>query len=270
MVPQARPMPPLDLIISNTEYISWKEKLIQRRQIEDSTYKNLDDFTEPFEFKLPTQSNTISTNENSTPSVGPDMQNVPELGNFGVPSHEGSLSFTAPSQQFNMPPPQQKMSSNAYLNQSLPTTNPPPGFGNFESQNMNSFDASMGGMPGGLPSGVGTNPANNYSMFSSMPPLPPVMNQYPLQQDGMIQSVKNTGRLKFFDEVKNYGFLIVDRDSSDLFVHYDDLKDAKLSRYILRQAKTNFFLQFSFDIAFYNGKYKESRKAVNLKLLKIE
>jgi hypothetical protein len=40
------------------------------------------------------------------------------------------------------------------------------------------------------------------------------------------------GRLKFFDENKNYGFLIMENDGSDIFgilflfyllVHYDDL-----------------------------------------------
>ena len=166
-----------------------------------------------------------------------------------MPTNEGSLSFTAPSPQFQMftMPPQHKMKTNEYLNQSLPTTNPPPGFGRFDS--------------GG---------------FASLPPPPPppipalLGGQFPVHLDGAIHSVKHTGRLKFFDEVQNYGFLIVDGDNFDIFVHYDDLKDSKLSRDILRQAKTNYFLQFSFDIAYYSGKYKESKKAVNLQLTKIE
>lgn len=28
------------------------------------------------------------------------------------------------------------------------------------------------------------------------------------------------GKLKFFDEAKNYGFLIMDDDKSDIFVYY--------------------------------------------------
>lgn len=93
---------------------------------------------------------------------------------------------------------------------------------------------------------------------------------YPGSPNGVIESMQASGRLKFFDEVQNYGFLVVDQDQSDLFVHYDDLKSSKISRDILRQSKTNYFLQFNFDIVKYSGKYKESKKAVNLKLVKIE
>jgi len=32
-----------------------------------------------------------------------------------------------------------------------------------------------------------------------------------------------SGRLKFFDENKNYGFIIMDTDGTDIFVHHDDL-----------------------------------------------
>jgi len=140
--------------------------------------------------------------------------------------------------------------ANDYLNQSMPMVTSPPGFGDFMPQNMNSFDGGMKFPPY----------SGNYSM----------MIPYPMSPNGIVESVQSTGRLKFFDEVQNYGFLVVDGDESDLFVHYDDLKTSKLSRDILRQAKTNYFLQFSFDIVKYSGKYKESRKAVNLKLLKFE
>lgn len=116
--------------------------------------------------------------------------------------------------------------------------------------NMNSFDGGV-----------------NYAHYQNPPQL---SHPFQLSSGGIIQSVKQSGRLKFFDEVQNFGFLVVDGDDSDLFVHYDDLKSSRLSRDILRQAKTNYFLQFSFDIAYYSGKYKESRKAVNLKLIKME
>jgi hypothetical protein len=109
--------------------------------------------------------------------------------------------------------------------------------------------------------------ANYARPFMPPPQLDPSFSSSP---GGVVLSTNNTGRLKFFDEVQNYGFLVVDGDESDLFVHYDDLKVSKLSRDILRQAKTNYFLLFSFDIVKYIGKYKESRKAINLKLINVE
>lgn len=32
-----------------------------------------------------------------------------------------------------------------------------------------------------------------------------------------------TGKVKFFDETKNYGFIVNDSDGKDIFVHFDDL-----------------------------------------------
>lgn len=42
--------------------------------------------------------------------------------------------------------------------------------------------------------------------------------------------VRYTGRLKFFDEIKNFGFIIMDNDGRDIFVHYDDLGKANLPK----------------------------------------
>ena len=79
-----------------------------------------------------------------------------------------------------------------------------------------------------------------------------------------------TGRLKFFDEAQNYGFFVLDVDGSDLFVHYDDLKKANVSKEVLKKAKTNYLLRFSFTKMEYFGKYNQSKKAVDIKLLKAE
>jgi hypothetical protein len=38
------------------------------------------------------------------------------------------------------------------------------------------------------------------------------------------------GRLKFFDESKQYGFIVMDTDKSDIFVHYDDLNKANITK----------------------------------------
>jgi hypothetical protein len=46
-----------------------------------------------------------------------------------------------------------------------------------------------------------------------------------------------TGRLKFFDESKNYGFIVMDVDGTDIFVYSDDLVKTGLPREYLRTAK---------------------------------
>lgn len=55
----------------------------------------------------------------------------------------------------------------------------------------------------------------------------------PLQPSSPTENSENkryTGRLKFFDDAKNYGFIIMDADDSDIFVHYDDLQKAGISK----------------------------------------
>ena len=76
-----------------------------------------------------------------------------------------------------------------------------------------------------------------------------------------------TGKLKFFDEGKNYGFLVMDEDGSDIFVHYDDLSLAKISKEHLRAVKNGLVMRFSFSCMQYIGKYDRSRKAIDLELI---
>ncbi|CAD8091535.1 unnamed protein product [Paramecium primaurelia] len=76
-----------------------------------------------------------------------------------------------------------------------------------------------------------------------------------------------TGRLKFFDEQKNYGFIVMDEDKSDIFVHLDDLQKAGVTKETLKTSKQGSLLRFQFNCMVYVGKYKKSRKAVELKLL---
>eukprot|EP01016_Furgasonia_blochmanni_P055620 TRINITY_DN9341_c0_g1_i14.p1 TRINITY_DN9341_c0_g1~~TRINITY_DN9341_c0_g1_i14.p1 ORF type:complete len:480 (-),score=71.52 TRINITY_DN9341_c0_g1_i14:340-1695(-) len=76
-----------------------------------------------------------------------------------------------------------------------------------------------------------------------------------------------TGRLKFFDENKNYGFIIMDEDGSDIFVHYDDLCKANISKEMLKAARQGLVIKLSFSCMSYIGKYDKSRKAVEIQLL---
>ena len=95
------------------------------------------------------------------------------------------------------------------------------------------------------------------------------MNGYDDSQKKKIldDGCRYTGRLKFFDEAKNFGFIVMDEDGSDIFVHYDDLLQANLSKELLRSAKKGNLIKLSFSCFNYVGKHKNSKKAVNLQLL---
>lgn len=72
------------------------------------------------------------------------------------------------------------------------------------------------------------------------------------------------GSLKFFDENKNYGFIVMDDDNRDIFVHYDDLQKAGITKEFLKSSKQGNVIRFSFSCMQYIGKYKQSKKAVEL------
>ena len=76
-----------------------------------------------------------------------------------------------------------------------------------------------------------------------------------------------TGKLKFFDETKNYGFIIMDDDGSDIFVHFDDLAKAHLGKDFLRCTKAGKTIRLSFCCMQYFGKYNKSRKATDIEFL---
>ena len=80
------------------------------------------------------------------------------------------------------------------------------------------------------------------------------------------ENKRYAGRLKFFDDAKNYGFIIMDADESDIFVHYDDLQKAGISKDAIKSFKNEMYMQirFTFKVMEYFGKYKKSRKAVEL------
>lgn len=75
---------------------------------------------------------------------------------------------------------------------------------------------------------------------------------------------RSTGRLKFFDQNGNYGFIVVDGLNSDLFVHYDDLSKAGINKDRLMNIRNSEEMRFEFTCLEYDGKYKKSKKAVDL------
>lgn len=78
-----------------------------------------------------------------------------------------------------------------------------------------------------------------------------------------------TGMLKFFNQQHQYGFIVLEKDGSDIFFHYDDVKHTQLSKEFMRHATENYDVKFSFQILDYTGKYESSKKAVNINLLSI-
>lgn len=48
---------------------------------------------------------------------------------------------------------------------------------------------------------------------------------------------RQTGKLKFFDEEQKFGFIIMDEDNTDIFVHMDDLLQANIGMDILNNKK---------------------------------
>lgn len=76
-----------------------------------------------------------------------------------------------------------------------------------------------------------------------------------------------TGRLKFFDENKNYGFIIKDDDCSDVFAHYEDLIKGGMTKEMLRSSKAGMAIRLAFSCMSYIGKYNKSKKAVDIQLM---
>ncbi|TNV84593.1 hypothetical protein FGO68_gene13130 [Halteria grandinella] len=106
----------------------------------------------------------------------------------------------------------------------------------------------------------------------------PAQSQSQGQQKGMEYTAskkKATGRVKFFMEPHNYGFIVSDESPElegglDLFFHYDDMKKTNLSRAFLKDVRDRFLVRVKFRVMAYHGKYNMSKKAVDIELIKIE
>lgn len=78
-----------------------------------------------------------------------------------------------------------------------------------------------------------------------------------------------TGRLKFFDEIKGYGFIVKDDDERDIFCHYDDFCKANINIMMLRSVKIGQVLRVSFSCLSYIGRHNKSKKAVDLEFISL-
>ena len=77
-----------------------------------------------------------------------------------------------------------------------------------------------------------------------------------------------TGILKHFDEIKNYGFILMDISLSEIFYHFEDvIKTSGVTKEFLTTCRSGNIIKVSFECVEYFGKYQLSRKAVNVKIL---
>jgi hypothetical protein len=186
--------------------------------------------------------------------------NRPMTMQMPMDQNEQMNQYMAQSQMMNHPPPTSKISnSQAYANTesgSQPMMQQP-----MMQQNM-------------IPMMPNTTPIQPTGMsVSKIPPPFNPMNMVEMTRN-FLSSMKDlsnknkaTGVLKFFNENKGFGFFVSDIDGKDVFFHFEDLKDVKISKDFLREAKNKYIVKFAFTMQVYYGKYSYSTKAVDIELL---
>jgi len=123
--------------------------------------------------------------------------------------------------------------------------------------------------------GIQYTPFNMYSQTAGQAYVPiyfPVIMQpqlYPTYNTEPLRGDTLTGRIKFFDNIQNYGFFVLDCDGTDLFVHYDDFLKSGITKDHIQMAKT-MNMRFVFKRISYYGKYNLSNKAVDIQVLQGE
>ena len=87
--------------------------------------------------------------------------------------------------------------------------------------------------------------------------------------DGQRTEGKALGRLKFFNEAKEYGFIIMD-DESEIFVHKADLIKQSIDTRYLAYYKKYYDILMEFNVQEYQGKSKKHRKAVDVMIFDMQ
>lgn len=94
-----------------------------------------------------------------------------------------------------------------------------------------------------------------------------------LSKDRYIETIDGVlykGRLKFFDEKNGFGFMLLTENgvTQDLFVYKNEFERARVPLDLLRQVKNGLVLNFTFQIARYVTKGQQSKKAINIRMMK--
>lgn len=95
--------------------------------------------------------------------------------------------------------------------------------------------------PHHYPQYINTTPLVMYSPSDPIPMMPSnpneelitLLHNSVLAQINELSGMKSAGVLKFFNDSKNFGFFVNESDGEDVFFHFDDIKDTKLSKEFL-------------------------------------
>lgn len=77
---------------------------------------------------------------------------------------------------------------------------------------------------------------------------------------------RERGTIKFFNQLQQFGFIIPESGSSNIFFHFDDLKDSEVPPKLLRRAEKDLLFWVTYQIQTYMGKHDLSFKATNIKI----
>lgn len=123
----------------------------------------------------------------------------------------------------------------------------------------------------GFETGAFLFPFNVNQMAFQCAEIPPQMMDVPKKKPIILDQTHErfTGRLKFFDEIKGYGFIVKDDDEKDIFCHYDDFCKANINIAMLRAVKLGQVLRLSFSCLSYIGRHNKSKKAVDLQYISL-
>lgn len=91
----------------------------------------------------------------------------------------------------------------------------------------------------------------------------------PVTDIGAKSEGKLLGRLKFYNEAKEYGFIIMD-DESEIFVHKADLVKQNIDTRYLAYYKKYYEILMAFTVQEYQGRSKKHRKAVDVLICEMQ
>lgn len=80
---------------------------------------------------------------------------------------------------------------------------------------------------------------------------------------------KSNGRLKFYNEAKEYGFIIMD-DDTEVFVHKVNLANAAIDTCYLAHYNMHYNLLMQFNVQEYTSKNRKNRKAIDVVIVGME